>query len=103
MTLEHSHLYKNKPNSDIILVPQPSDDPNDPLNWPYPKKIVALVTAGLTTGISAWVVGGLVPAVPALAVEFGYDVDAIVNATLNWPTLMLGLGVGACHGRPNTR
>ena len=21
-------------NADIVLVPQPSDDPNDPLNWP---------------------------------------------------------------------
>src|SRR5271170_3222436 len=90
---EHSHLYKTQPNTDIVLIPQPSDDPNDPLNWPYSKKIVALVTAGLTTGISAWVVGGLQPAVPALAAEFAYDVAAIVNATLNWPTLMLGLGV----------
>ena len=26
---EHSH---------IVLVPQPSDDPNDPLNWPQWKK-----------------------------------------------------------------
>ena len=25
-------------NSHIVLVPQPSDDPNDPLNWPSWKK-----------------------------------------------------------------
>lgn len=25
-------------NSHIVLVPQPSDDPNDPLNWPKWKK-----------------------------------------------------------------
>lgn len=25
-------------NSHIVLVPQPSDDPNDPLNWPRWKK-----------------------------------------------------------------
>lgn len=25
-------------NKEIILVPQPSDDPNDPLNWPQWKK-----------------------------------------------------------------
>ena len=25
-------------NSHIVLVPQPSDDPNDPLNWPQWKK-----------------------------------------------------------------
>ena len=27
----------------LPLVPQPSDDPNDPLNWPYRKKIMILV------------------------------------------------------------
>jgi hypothetical protein len=25
-------------NEHIVLVPQPSDDPNDPLNWPQWKK-----------------------------------------------------------------
>lgn len=25
-------------NAHIVLVPQPSDDPNDPLNWPQWKK-----------------------------------------------------------------
>lgn len=25
-------------NAHIVLVPQPSDDPNDPLNWPTWKK-----------------------------------------------------------------
>lgn len=27
----------------LPLIPQPSDDPNDPLNWPYRKKIMILV------------------------------------------------------------
>ena len=27
-------------NSHIILVPQPSDDPNDPLNWPGYQKLL---------------------------------------------------------------
>lgn len=30
-------------NKHIILVPQPSDDPNDPLNWPRPKKYFVFV------------------------------------------------------------
>ncbi|KAF7189546.1 putative MFS-type transporter [Pseudocercospora fuligena] len=28
---------------EIVLVPQPSDDPNDPLNWPITKKITIVV------------------------------------------------------------
>ena len=27
-------------DADIVLAPQPSDDPNDPLNWPFSKKII---------------------------------------------------------------
>ena len=32
----------------IVLAPQPSDDPNDPLNWPYAQKlgIVAILMFG---------------------------------------------------------
>src|ERR1700761_8039149 len=34
--------------ADIVLAPQPSDDPNDPLNWSYTKKIsiVAILMFG---------------------------------------------------------
>ncbi|KAF2727458.1 MFS transporter-like protein [Polyplosphaeria fusca] len=37
---EHSH-YKHAKSKDIILVPQPSSDPNDPLLWPRWKKEAA--------------------------------------------------------------
>ena len=30
------------------LMPQPSDDPNDPLNWPWSKKHIILVVVALT-------------------------------------------------------
>ena len=42
--LELSGLRKgtNK-NADIILVPQPSNDPNDPLNWPLWQRDAILV------------------------------------------------------------
>lgn len=37
-------------NSHTVLAPQPSDDPNDPLNFPYTKKLVMLgITAFGTT------------------------------------------------------
>jgi hypothetical protein len=34
-------------NSHIILSPQPSDDPNDPLNWPQLSKDVNLLVLSL--------------------------------------------------------
>ena len=34
------HLKHGKGrDKDIVLAPQPSDDPNDPLNWSWAKKV----------------------------------------------------------------
>lgn len=88
-----SHRYKSKQNSDIVLVPQPTDDPNDPLNWPYSKKIGALLAPSFLALMAGWVISGLGSAVPILMEDFGTNLQTTVNATLNWPVLMLGLGV----------
>jgi hypothetical protein len=88
-----SHRYKSKGDSDIVLIPQPTDDPNDPLNWPYSKKIAALLASGTLSFVSGWIVAGLGTAVPALMEDFGTDLQETVNAAINWPVLMLGLGV----------
>ncbi|CAK7202830.1 hypothetical protein SEUCBS139899_005557 [Sporothrix eucalyptigena] len=41
----HSELLKRASgkHNDIILTPQPSDDPNDPLNWPSWKKYLTML------------------------------------------------------------
>lgn len=36
----------------VVLVPQPSDDPLDPLNWPLSKKILTLGIISLASYIS---------------------------------------------------
>lgn len=42
-------------NSDIVLVPQPSDSPRDPLNWPQWKKELLLVIISIDTAVvGAW-------------------------------------------------
>ncbi|KAH8112106.1 MFS general substrate transporter [Phellopilus nigrolimitatus] len=82
-------------NAHIVLVPQPSDDPNDPLNWPQWKKhIVFFVLSG--TLVSADVV--------AMALEFDRSVQAISRAlgsalvlalalsTVVWSVLSLKIG-----------
>ncbi|KAH8898433.1 MFS general substrate transporter [Thozetella sp. PMI_491] len=57
-----SHLKKD---GDIILIPQPSDSPNDPLNWMAPMLVPALTriadqyNLSLDT-VSTWMVGLLV-------------------------------------------
>lgn len=48
------HAKGNK--SDILLVPQPSNSPNDPLNWPLWKKDFMLFIICIDTAVvGAWV------------------------------------------------
>lgn len=43
-------------NSDVLLVPQPSRSPNDPLNWPLWKKDLMLFLICIDTAVvGAWV------------------------------------------------
>jgi hypothetical protein len=88
-----SHSLKSKENSDIVLFPQPTDDPNDPLNWPRWKKNLALVTASYLSMAAGWYIGGLGPGVPLLIAEFGTDLNTTINGVINWAVLVLGLGV----------
>ena len=40
-------------NADLILTPQPSEDPNDPLNWPQWQKDLQLVILGFGATVFA--------------------------------------------------
>lgn len=40
-SLDSSKHAEGKGESDIILVPTPSEDPEDPLNWTFKRKILA--------------------------------------------------------------
>lgn len=43
-------------NADVVLVPQPSKSPNDPLNWPLWKKDLMLFLICIDTAVvGAWV------------------------------------------------
>lgn len=76
-------------------MPQPSDDVNDPLNWPQWKKIAAYLPIVIFAGITNWVVAGPGTAIPLMMGEFHLDLDQVVNGLINWVVLTLGLGVFA--------
>jgi hypothetical protein len=44
-----NHFVKSTGKSHRVLVPQPSEDPNDPLNWSTAWKISAIVAASFVT------------------------------------------------------
>ncbi|KAI1791927.1 MFS general substrate transporter [Ganoderma leucocontextum] len=76
--------------SHIILIPQPSDDPRDPLNWPRWKKEACFWSLIFATSLA----GVLSPVASAgyvlLAKQFDVSVDEI---TSSFGALLLGLGI----------
>lgn len=83
----------------LILVPQPSDDPNDPLNWSKTKKLVLITIVSFGGIIMAGVYSALLN--PALGV-MANDLDRTINdmAVLAGYTLLTagaaGFLVAAC-------
>jgi hypothetical protein len=88
-----SHHLKSKGDTDIVLVPQPKDDPNDPLNWPRWKTLMAFIAVCMFAISSGWNVGGPSVAIVLLMNEFHTSLKATVDAMVNWNVLLLGLGV----------
>lgn len=87
--LEEARHHKG---ADIILVPHPSHDVNDPLRLPQWKKWAAFLNV-LVFGfmINAWI-GGLFPAFYTLSQEFDIDL-ANTAGLLTWCILTASLAV----------
>jgi hypothetical protein len=47
VTGQNSSSHHDASQKDIVLIPQPSSDPEDPLNWDYRRKILAVSMAYL--------------------------------------------------------
>jgi hypothetical protein len=64
-------LLKHDATGEIVLVPQPSDSPNDPYNWPRWKKEMFTVVIAFGCGCVGAVGPLLTPAFVPLADQFG--------------------------------
>ncbi|KAH7161906.1 major facilitator superfamily domain-containing protein, partial [Dactylonectria macrodidyma] len=78
--------------SHIILSPQPSDDPNDPLNWPQSKKIMTMSTI-LICGIICAVVNGPLLAAGTVVIAQDIGVSIADISLLTGETLLVA---GCC-------
>ncbi|PIL31078.1 MFS general substrate transporter [Ganoderma sinense ZZ0214-1] len=65
--------------SHIVLIPQPSDDPRDPLNWPPLKKEACFWTLVFAAIISEVLSSSASPAYVLLAKEFHVSVDDVTS------------------------
>ena len=70
-------LDSNDKSTDIVLVPQPSSSPNDPLNWSHFRKemlFAAIVFGSILTGVIGPV---LAPGFTIVAGDFGVGLTQI--------------------------
>ncbi|KAL1885610.1 hypothetical protein Plec18167_001105 [Paecilomyces lecythidis] len=77
-------------NSDVVLVPQPSKSPNDPLNWPLWKKDLMLFLICIDTAVvGAW--GPMIsPGYAEMAKQFNMSYNAL-NGGLGWGVFVIGV------------
>jgi len=64
-----------------VLVPQPSDDPNDPLNWATSWKIACISSTAMATFSQGFGPLALAPMFPALMEEFRCTLGDAVQFT----------------------
>jgi hypothetical protein len=76
-----------------VLIPQPSDDVNDPLNWPKWKRVVAFTTICFYAFLASWVLGGITIGIPSIMEEFSVNLNSAVNGLISWAVFTLGVGV----------
>ncbi|KAI8934732.1 hypothetical protein NX059_008422 [Plenodomus lindquistii] len=80
-------------DADVVLVPQPSEDPNDPLNWSPAKKLAILVIVAYGSVLYAAVLSPLLsPALVIIATEYGKSVADITK--ISGYMLLVAGGVG---------
>ncbi|EGD96752.1 MFS transporter [Trichophyton tonsurans CBS 112818] len=98
---EESHLKYDKSGSvPIILVPQPSDDPNDPLNWPLWKRDLILVILSITSVICATT--SSIMAANTVTIALNYTID-FTQAALLTGYHLCGVGVAGIIIVPTAR
>ncbi|GJJ06569.1 hypothetical protein Clacol_000762 [Clathrus columnatus] len=76
--LARSQKHEKGIDSNVILVPQPSDDPRDPLNWPRWRKECLFWVLSFGAGLVRGAIGHLLnPGFVILSKEWGVSVDTV--------------------------
>lgn len=78
--------------SHVVLIPQPSDDPNDPLNWPLWKKDLILCIVGLSAAVVGAYGPMLGPGFTTISKDLNISISTLSQSTA-WLILTIGLAV----------
>jgi hypothetical protein len=88
------HVEHGTGHKEIVLVPQPTDDPNDPLRWGKNRKTITLVTAMAWCFFTGAMISGLSPAYVLIEEDTGISVadlstgNGIMYLMMGWGTVL---------------
>ncbi|KAL3426904.1 major facilitator superfamily transporter [Phlyctema vagabunda] len=71
-----------KKHGDIVLIPQPSDSPNDPLNWSSVRKDVIMVLLAFTSGVTTSLGPMINPGLQLIALKFNVGPGTVATFTI---------------------
>ncbi|KAI0284708.1 MFS general substrate transporter, partial [Russula aff. rugulosa BPL654] len=83
---------KLSPDGKIVLWPQPSDDPEDPQNWPEWQKAIQLMIITLAAFVPDFDSAIGIASIFALAKQDNTTPAEINNLTSNWSIFLIGWG-----------
>ncbi|KAI9695510.1 MAG: hypothetical protein M1836_006427 [Candelina mexicana] len=81
---------KVAPDGHTVLVPQPTDDPNDPLNWSWRKKHVILLVVSLSSFLADYSGTAAVPCIVLQGKEWKMNPER-VNFSTSLSVALMGL------------
>lgn len=76
-----THHFVKGSSSKTVLIPQPSDDPHDPLNWSSGWKAACITSAAMVTFSQGFGPLALAPMFPALMQSFECSLEEAVQFT----------------------
>ena len=76
-----THFVKSKHKRPQVLIPQPTDDPHDPLNWSLPWKISTIVASSMVTFSQGLGPLALAPIFPYYMEKFHSSLNEVIQFT----------------------
>ncbi|USP82025.1 uncharacterized protein yc1106_09299 [Curvularia clavata] len=79
-----------KRDGDIILQPQPSDSPNDPLNWSPMRKECIMVLLAFSSGVTTALGPMVTPGLPLIAKKYNVSIDMVSSLIIGFLAFWIG-------------
>jgi MFS family permease len=79
-----------KRDGDIILQPQPSDSPNDPLNWSQIRKETIMIILAFSSGVTTALGPMVTPGIPLVAMKYNVSLDMVSSLIIGFLAFWIG-------------